>query len=293
MEAGLRNELSRLLGAHVVAWKPLGGGDVSTTMRVVLDSGRPVVAKTHPAPTPGMFTTEAASLDWLRASVTVHVPEVLAVQDGGAPGAPGPTALIVVSFVENTGWGVADEETFGRQLAELHRSGAPCFGRIDRRPTTSRSLPNDPAETWTEFFAQARLRPLVRLAYAAEALDVTVLRRIEAIADRLDRFAAGNQPPSRLHGDLWAGNRLVDAAGRSWLIDPAAHGGHREFDLAMMRLFGGFGSRAFDAYREAWPLADGWEERVPLHQLAPLMSHAIKLGGHYRQATADAVATLI
>jgi fructosamine-3-kinase len=92
---------------------------------------------------------------------------------------------------------------------------------------------------------------------------------------------------------LWAGNRLVDAAGRSWLIDPAAHGGHREFDLAMMRLFGGFASRAFDAYREAWPLADGWEERVPLHQLAPLMSHAIKFGGHYRQATADAVATLI
>ena len=293
MEPGLREELSRLLGARIVAWRPLSGGDVATTMRLVLEGGRPVVAKTHPRPTPGMFTTEAASLEWLRSSATVHVPEVLAVQEGAAPGDPGPTALIVVSFVENTGWGVADEEMFGRQLAELHRSGAPCFGRVDRRATTSRVLPNEPTESWTEFFAEQRLRPLVRLAYGAEALELNVLRRIESIADRLDRFAAGNQPPSRLHGDLWAGNRLVDAAGRSWLIDPAAHGGHREFDLAMMRLFGGFAETAFSAYREAWPLADGWEERVALHQLAPLMSHAIKFGGQYRQATAEAVAGLI
>ena len=98
------------------------------------------------------------------------------------------------------------------------------------------------------------------------------------------------EPPARLHGDLWAGNRLVDGRGRSWLIDPAAHGGHREFDLAMMRLFGGFDSECFAAYEEVGPLAPGWEERVPLHQLAPLAVHAIKFGGSYVRATVDALA---
>ena len=99
-----------------------------------------------------------------------------------------------------------------------------------------------------------------------------------------------HQPTAaRLHGDLWAGNRLVDDAGRSWLIDPAAHGGHREFDLAMMRLFGGYGPDCFGAYEDDHPLADGWERRVPLHQLAPLVVHAIKFGGGYAGATERAL----
>jgi len=92
-----------------------------------------------------------------------------------------------------------------------------------------------------------------------------------------------------LHGDLWAGNRLVGAGGRNWLIDPAAHGGHREFDLAMMRLFGGFGDACFAAYAEAHPPADGWADRVPLHQIAPLVVHAIKFGGGYVSASAAAI----
>src|SRR5680860_580378 len=111
---------------------------------------------------------------------------------------------------------------------------------------------------------------------------------LDRLAGTLDRFETG-EPPARLHGDLWAGNRLVDAGGASWLIDPAAHGGHREFDLAMMRLFGGFGAACFDAYDEVFPLVSGWQERVDLHQIAPLVVHAIKFGGHYRDAAARAV----
>jgi fructosamine-3-kinase len=100
------------------------------------------------------------------------------------------------------------------------------------------------------------------------------------------------EPPARLHGDLWAGNRLVGAGGVNWLIDPATHGGHREFDLAMMRLFGGFGNDCFAAYEEMAPLADGWVDRVPLHQLAPLVVHAIKFGGPYVGATQQALAAV-
>jgi fructosamine-3-kinase len=132
-----------------------------------------------------------------------------------------------------------------------------------------------------EFYATQRLLPLARLAGDAAALPPSTIRRLEAGADRLAELGGDAEPPSRLHGDLWAGNRLIDAGGRSWLIDPAAHGGHREFDLAMMRLFGGFGPDCFAAYAQEYPLNDGWEARVPLHQLAPLVVHAIKFGGGY------------
>ncbi|MGB5759797.1 MAG: fructosamine kinase family protein, partial [Acidimicrobiales bacterium] len=106
---------------------------------------------------------------------------------------------------------------------------------------------------------------------------------------RLDRLGVPEEPPARLHGDLWAGNRLVDGDGRSWLIDPACHGGHREFDLAMMRLFGGFDETCHRAYHDHSPLAAGWRERVALHQIAPLVVHAIKFGGGYRAAAIDAI----
>ena len=109
------------------------------------------------------------------------------------------------------------------------------------------------------------------------------------MAGRLVDVGGPAEPPARLHGDLWAGNRLVDTGGRSWLIDPAAHGGHREFDLAMMRLFGGFTEECFAVYADVSPLADGWEERVALHQIAPLVVHAIKFGGGYVSAATTAI----
>jgi len=110
---------------------------------------------------------------------------------------------------------------------------------------------------------------------------------LESIANRLGEFGGSDEEPARLHGDLWAGNRIIDRSGQSWLIDPAAHGGHREFDLAMMQLFGGWAEDAFAAYDEATPLAAGWRDRVGLHQLAPLAVHAIKFGGGYVRATGE------
>ena len=164
------------------------------------------------------------------------------------------------------------------------------FGREDRRTTGSRGLPNEPCRTWAEFYGTQRLVPLARLAH--DVLPPATVAALEALALRLDDFAAADEQPARLHGDLWAGNRLIDAAGDSWLIDPAAHGGHREFDLAMMRLFGGFGAECFAAYDEVYPLADGWSERVALHQIAPLVVHAVKFGGGYVGAATRAIHTV-
>ena len=281
MEAPLVDLLEQRLGARPVEWSPVSGGDVARAERVVLDDGRVVFAKTHASPPEGFFTTEATGLSWLGETGTVRVPTVLSVDDD-----PAHLALEWISEGDPT------EETdpaLGRSLAELHRAGAPSFGREDRRTTGSRGLPNDPCSTWSEFYATQRLIPLARLARDGGALDQGTVRAIDRVADRLDDLGGDPEPPARLHGDLWGGNRLVGDDGTSWLIDPAAHGGHREFDLAMMRLFGGFGPSCFATYEEHFPLSAGWRERVPLHQLAPLVVHAVKFGGHYVAAVEAAL----
>jgi len=263
--------VGELLGAEVTAVARVSGGDVADARRVILDDGRIVFAKTHRNPPPFFFETEAAGLEWLAAAHAVDVAEVIVVEPG----------LLVLAWIDEGHPVASTEADFGRELAVMHRAGSECFGRTDRRTTGSRALPNEPCSTWAEFYAANRLEPLAGLAADGDVLGRQTLTRLDRVVSKLTDFGAADEPPARLHGDLWAGNRLVDTAGRNRLIDPAAHGGHREFDLAMMRLFGGFGRDCYDAYDDEWPLTVGWEDRVPLHQLAPLIVHAVKFGGGY------------
>ena len=271
-----------LLGERVTDMASLRGGDVADAYRVTLAGGRTVFAKTHRNPPPNFFTTEAAGLSWLRDAKALPVPEVLAVSDD--------PALLVLEWIDEARGVRPDDAAFGHTLAKLHAAGAPSFGREDHRSTGSRGLPNEPTDTWSEFYATQRLRPLARLIRndSKQLAD-----GLETVADRIDDLAGPPEPPARLHGDLWAGNRIVDRDGRSWPIDPACFGGHREFDLAMMRLFGGYGEQSFAAYAEASPLSSGWEDRIPLHHLAPLAVHAIKFGGSYGPALDRALRTLV
>jgi fructosamine-3-kinase len=282
----LEDAVARALGAAVVASEVVRGGDVAQAFRLALGDGRTVFAKMHPDPPRGFFTTEAAGLRWLGEPGVVAVPDVLAVSDGDGDAPP----FLVLEWIELGHSNEHTEADLGRALAALHRATPSTFGREDRRSTGSRGLPNEPCETWAAFYATQRLAPLARLARDGGALPdhaIAALQRLDA--SRLTQVGGPPEPPARLHGDLWAGNRVVDVDGRSWLIDPAAHGGHREFDLAMMRLFGGFGSACFAAYAEAHPLADGWEGRVALHQIAPLVVHAVKFGGGYVEAATRAI----
>lgn len=270
-----------LLETDVTGATPLRGGDVAESFAVDLADGRRVFAKTHRHPPPGFFTTEEAGLRWLGDTGTVRVPEVLAASDD--------PPWLVLSWIDEGSPVSTTEEELGRELAALHGVVGRAFGRPDQRTTGSRRLPNAPAATWAEFYAENRLRPLARLARDAQALDSGSIADLERLADRLPTLGLPAEPPSLVHGDLWAGNRLIDTAGRSWLIDPAAHYTSREFDLAMMRLFGGFGPVCYQVYEEHRPLEPGWEERVPLHQIAPLVVHAIKFGGGYRPAATEAI----
>ena len=254
------------------------GGDNSAAYRVELEDGRVVFAKTHAGPPEGWFTTEATGLEWLRAASAVRVPAVLAVGDGDEE----VPAHLVMEWIEPGGRRTTDEVGFGRKLANLHRAGAPAYGREDRRPTGSRRLPDDRCATWPEFYAARRLLPLADLASEANTLDTADIDRLRRLADRLDQFGGADEPPARLHGDLWGGNRLVDHRGERLARRPgrarrpsrvrSRHDApvRRVLGLVLRRLPRGLPTGARIG-----------AERVELHQISTLVVHAIKFGGGY------------
>ncbi len=276
--------LTQALGDSIIHQTSLSGGDFAESFQVQLSNERTVFVKTHKNPPKHFFTTEAQGLTWLRQTNTVPIPDVLTVSDH--------PPCLALEWIEEGPRQTSGEAALGRQLAALHQASFPTYGRPDNRTTGSLAVPNTPNDDWVSFYRDCRLMPLIDKAVMQSALSASTVRKLHTLCDRLHDVAPPESAPSLVHGDLWAGNRITDKRGQSWLIDPAAHGNHREFDLAMMRLFGGYDSTCFAAYEEAYPLDAGWQERIPLMQLAPLIVHAIKFGGHYAAATDDAVTSL-
>ena len=263
------------LGAEVAAAQAVHGGSINRALRLTLADGRAAFVKHHPDAPPGVFRAEADGLAWLADAGALRTPGVLAVADDAAGG----PRFLALEWIAP---GPPDPEAFGRGLAGLHRAGAPAFGWD--RDNFIGPLPqrNDPVPAgWPEFYAERRLRPMAEQAVAAGTLDPRFLADLDRLRARLPDLAGPPEPPARLHGDLWGGNAILSAAGGPAAFDPAVYGGHREVDLAMMRLFGGFPAAAFAAYDEAFPLAAGHEDRVGLWQLYPLLVHVVLFGGGY------------
>jgi fructosamine-3-kinase len=279
----------------------VGGGDINEAWRVTLADGRDAFVKTRPDAAPEEYAAEAYGLRWLAEPGALRTPRVLEVN----------REYLVLEWVAPGRLSAAGAEELGHGLALTHAAGAPAFGDPGAGAAPSADsgagaapsgdpgagaarfgslrLPNDPTPDWPTFYAERRLRPLTRLARERGALSGSGARAVEAVCERLPELAGPAEPPARLHGDLWSGNVMADADGRPWLVDPSAYGGHREVDLAMLRLFGAPNARVFAAYAETAPLAEGWEQRVELWQLLPLLVHAVLFGGSY-VAAAERVA---
>ncbi|MFI5936163.1 fructosamine kinase family protein [Actinoplanes sp. NPDC051494] len=264
---------------------PVGGGDVCTATRLTLEDGSSVFAKTWPsgeAPEQ-FFATEAAGLNWLREAGEVPVPEVFVALAG----------ILALEWIEAGPPTPGAAERFGRELAGMHRAGAGSFGAPWTGFIGPLTQDNTPATgPWSEWFAERRLRPYLEISADRGALSSADVTVVEGVIDRIGS-CGGEEPPSRVHGDLWPGNVLWGSDQRGWLVDPAAHGGHRETDLAQLALFGGAPhlERIVSAYQEVSPLSEGWRARVPLHQLHLLLVHTAAFGETYRgavRATAEA-----
>lgn len=277
-----------LLGADVVGTSPLASG---LTLAHLAD-GTAVVAKR--AAGPRAHEAEAAGLRWLGESGDVPVPEVLGRD----------AEWLVLEYVAQGRPGAGAAEAFGRGLAALHLRGAPAFGAAPPDGPTEAwiglaAMRNAREPDWPTFYAEHRVLPYLRAARDAGALDRGQLAVVDDVCARIRDLAGPPEPPARLHGDTWSGNVHWGADGRVWLLDPAAHGGHRETDLAMLRLFGcPLLDRVLGAYADAAadlgaPLAEGTRDRVALHQLFPLLVHTVLFGGGYAgQAVAAATAAV-
>lgn len=269
--------LERLLEHQRIRETPLPGGDTCRAQRLTLDDGTDLFTKSlrdaawAGAPA-GFFEAEADGLRWLGEAGTVRVPGVVAVSP----------SRLVLTWVEPGPATAGTMAELGRDLAGLHASGASSFGAGWAGFIGVLPLDNTPADRWPGFYAEQRIRPFLRLAVDAGRIDADDAHAVEHVLDRVEDLAGPPEPPARLHGDLWVGNVICARDGHAYLVDPAAHGGHRETDLAMLALFGAphLGT-LLDAYDDEAPLAEGWRDRVGLHQLHPLLVHAATFGGGY------------
>jgi len=273
---------TRLTGRAVARQRGLSGA----VTEVVLDSGDTVVVKQGHAK--NATSAEAAGLRWLGEADAVRVPEVRGYDE----------EWLVTELVGGGQPTHHAAERLGRGLAALHTAGAPAFGAAPPKGPAEAwiglaPMENAQGEDWPRWYAEHRVLPYVRRAVDEGTLDTDEAAAIEQACARLPAVAGPAEPPARLHGDLWNGNVLwgpVEAA----LIDPAAHGGHRESDLAMLQLFGcPHLDEVLRGYESVAPLADGRLDRVGLHQMFPLLVHAVLFGrGYAEQALSTAKAAL-
>jgi fructosamine-3-kinase len=273
--------IAEACGSPVARSRPTAGGSINEALEVQLADGRRLFVKHRRDAPDGFYAAEAAGLAWLAAAGALPLPAPVAVTG----------AFLALEWVDPGPRGPGFDEALGRGLAALHRAGAERFGATaDGGPTFLGSLavPNAGAPDWPAFYAGQRLEPLLRMAVDARVLPGGGATAVQRVIDRIEALCGPPEPPARLHGDLWSGNVHAGPAGEPWVIDPAAHGGHREVDLAMLGLFGGPGRDFLPAYEEVDPLADGHEDRVALYELLPLLVHAVLFGGHYGAAAVRA-----
>jgi fructosamine-3-kinase len=303
MDARLRSAIGARLGAAVVRVRTLTGGSINQAWAVELGDGRSVFVKSNAHAPEDMFAAEVHGLAFLREGLVgvegISVPEVIACDE----------QFLVLELIELTQGCERFNELLGRGLASLHRSGAQLRVGLERdnyigkvpqpndpfgpaRRVAPRRLPplRDLRPDWPSFYRDCRLAPMIERA--GKRIPSALRARFDRLYARLPELCGPPEPPARLHGDLWIGNLHCDAAGRPVLIDPAVYAGHREIDLAMMRLFGGFSEQVFAAYDEVWPLADDWQRRVHLYQLYPLLVHVVLFGQSYVPAIEAALRRL-
>ena len=276
LDEALAAALAQSLGSAPTRARRLTGGDINDAFEVTLADARTVFVKTNARAAPEMFPAEARGLAFLAEARALRIPSVLAVSSPGDP-----VRFLALEMVRSGSPARGHDEALGRGLAALHRFGTPGFGLDHDNFIGSLPQSNRAQGCWADFYERERLAPQLERAVAQGRAGATMRRGFERLFSRLSDLVGPEELPSRLHGDLWGGNLHTDEQGAPCLIDPAAYGGHREIDLAMMRLFGGFGERVFESYAEAFPLAPGARERVPLYQLYPLMVHVNLFGGGY------------
>ena len=273
----LASQVQRLLGEEVTGEATVSGGCIADSRVLQLRSGQRVFAKqARPGQPAAMLTAEAAGLQALRATGTVRVPRVLAASP----------QVLLLEYIPTGRARPGSYFALGQAVARLHQVPQPAFGFptdnfLGSSPQSNQAR-GRAQQDWAVFYRDHRLRFQLTLAQQAGWGKGELSERMTQLLERLPELLSGSEePPALLHGDLWSGNHLFDQEGAGWVIDPAASHGHREADLAMTTLFGGFPPEFYQGYDAVFPRVRGWEHREPLYHLYHLLNHLNLFGGSY------------
>lgn len=279
MNKALLQHLSASLEADIISVEAVHGGDINKSY-CLQTWQRQLFLKCNGTDHPDLFETELKGVELLRQANAIYIPEPL------LHGRVDNTIFLLMEFISK---GDPQQESWHQlaaSLAALHRNTQPLFGLDHSNFIGTLRQSNTTHESWSAFYANERILPLIRQAYDNRQCDKSDTTRAERLCLQLDNLFP-NEAPALLHGDLWSGNFLFDRSGAAVIFDPAVYYGHREMDLGMSLLFGGFDTVFYSFYHEHNPLENGWKERVPLTQLYPLLVHLLLFGGHYHQNVRD------
>lgn len=250
------------------------GGDINETYQLKTDSRSFFLKVNSSKRFPRMFEQEAIGLGALLGTNTIRIPKTIALDEFED------ATFLVLEWIEQGSPSTNFWEDFGHQLAALHQTTNDQFGWTQDNFIGTLVQHNQWTNTWSEFFILQRLEPQLNIALQQGKMNLNHVRSFDKLFQKLDGLFP-KESPALLHGDLWSGNYIIDEKGHPVIMDPAVYYGHREMDLAMTKLFGGFDSELYESYHEIFPLETNWEERVSLCNLYPLLVHVNLFGGGY------------
>lgn len=269
-----KDKLEQLIGEKLEGMSSVGGGCIADSRIITTQSGKKYFLKQGFSN--GMFHNEANGLKELARANAIRVPHVIRVSDD----------FLLLENIEQAAKKHDFYEEFGKQFANLHRFSSEKFGFFEDNfigSTPQKNRPTgDEATNWPLFYWNKRLMYQLKLAEENGYADKKMRSLFSSLENKYDSILQGSEEaPALLHGDLWAGNYMSDEMGNPVLIDPAVYYGHREADLAMTKLFGGFSAVFYEAYNQTWPLKDGAERREPLYLLYHVLNHLNLFGSSY------------
>lgn len=263
------------LGHEVVVdgYQFLSGGNINNAVRVDTDEGFFFI-KWNENEQEDIFICEANGLELLRSTYEVHVPEVIGY------GHKLQKSYLILEYISSPQQKVNYWEDFGASLAHMHGHTCSKFGLAYDNYIGSLRQSNDFSASWIDFFIEKRLKAQAGLALYNGEMPKSLYEKFTDLYEKLPELIP-DEKPALLHGDLWSGNVMVGNDGLVSLIDPAVYYGNREAEIAFTKLFGGFASQFYDAYNEAAPLEKGFEQRVEIYNLYPLLVHVNLFGSGY------------
>jgi len=286
VSADIIYDVESRLNTSIKSTNPVSGGDINKAYRLQTTQGDFFIKINSFYKFPGMFKCEEQGLSAIREINTIAVPDVILQGDTHNE------SYLVLNYIETGDNSANSSLLLGLQLAQMHRNTVEQYGFYADNYMGSLHQSNKRHDSWAQFFIEERLQPMVKMAVDKKEFSSNDARKFDELYKKLPGLFT-EEPPALLHGDLWGGNYLIDVEGKPYLIDPAVSYGNREFDIAMTTLFGGFDRAFYEAYNAEFPLQIGWQQRLKLWNLYPLLVHVNLFGGMYAKQVRDNLSVFV